>query len=72
MSSRPSLLYGPKDPPLWDITLAQLIDQQAATYVDRPHLLYPWQDRQFSFREFSDRSKVLAKALLHCDVEHGN
>ena len=70
MSLQPSLLYGPKYPPLSDLTLGQLIDQQAAKYIDRPHVLYPWQDSQFSFRDFSDRSKVLAKALLKCNLEY--
>ena len=55
---------------MWDLTLGDLVDQQAARYRDRRHVLYPWQDCQFSFREFSDRSKVLSKALLHCDVEY--
>lgn len=72
MSLQPSLLYGPKDPPLWDLTLGQLVDQQATKHVDRPHILYHWQDSQFSFRDFSDRSKVLAKALLHCNLEYRN
>lgn len=63
-SARPALAYGPQLPPLYNKTLAALIDEQATQFGDHPAVVVPWQSVHLSYRQLAERSLVLSKAIL--------
>jgi mevalonyl-CoA ligase len=72
MPLKTSFVQGSSEPPLLDITLGNLIDQQAESYADRPFINSGWQETQWTYQEFSDRSKALAKSLLEIGLQTGD
>lgn len=72
MSAKPSFLQGPTEPALLNITLGDLIDQQAKSFPNRCHIDSSWQHTRLSYQEFSDRTKTLARSLLEHGLQYGD
>ncbi|KAE8326418.1 hypothetical protein BDV39DRAFT_215997 [Aspergillus sergii] len=67
-----AFMTGPTEPPICPKTFAQFIDEQAATYDQKPAIVSPWQGISLSYHDLSERSKHVAKALLGMGLAHGD
>jgi long-chain acyl-CoA synthetase len=67
-----SLVHGPSEPALFDLTIGQLADQQAAKYEDKDCIVIGWNNTRLSYRELSESSKVIARGLLALGVQSGD
>ena len=72
MSSSLSLVYGPRYPPLWNKTLANLIHEQVSKHADREAVVVPWQSTRLTYGSLDQRSALLAKALLGGGFKRGD
>jgi acyl-CoA synthetase (AMP-forming)/AMP-acid ligase II len=72
MPLKTSFVQGSSEPPLLDITFGDLIDQQAELHGNRPFIISDWQETRWTYQEFSDRSKALAKSLLEIGLRYGD
>jgi non-ribosomal peptide synthetase component F len=59
-----SLVSGPLDPPLLQITLSQLLRQQVARYSNNEAVIIPWTGARWTYQTLLDESSLLARALL--------
>jgi acyl-CoA synthetase (AMP-forming)/AMP-acid ligase II len=64
----PSLAHGPKDPALLNLSMGQLLEEQASKFPDRDAIVIPWTGARFSFRQLNDRSKLVARGLIALGV----
>ncbi|CAG9988730.1 unnamed protein product [Clonostachys byssicola] len=67
-----SLVHGPNEPALFDLTIGQLADQQAVRYGDKDCIIIGWNNTRLSYRELSESSKVIARGLLSLGVQSGD
>jgi acyl-CoA synthetase (AMP-forming)/AMP-acid ligase II len=63
-----SIVSGPLDPPLLQITLSQLLAQQAELYSNRECLVIPWTGARWTYQHLLEESNSLARALLKYGV----
>lgn len=63
-----SLVSGPLDPPLIQLTLSQLLSQQAETYPDHEAVIIPWTGARWTYQDLWVESSLLARALLKYGV----
>jgi fatty-acyl-CoA synthase len=61
---------------LVDVTIGDLLDQQARKFADHEALVYRYPelgiDRRITYREYRDEANRLAKALMAIGVKHGD
>jgi long-chain acyl-CoA synthetase len=69
---RPSLLFGPTDPPLVDLTLGELLNLQCLHHGTREGLVIPWTGARWTYNELNHHSRLLAAALLGMGVGVGD
>src|ERR1700761_8715117 len=67
-----SLVHGSSVEPLWTCTLGSLIETQARLHGNRIAVSFPWQKVRRTYYELLLRSKLVAKALLHAQMRHGD
>jgi acyl-CoA synthetase (AMP-forming)/AMP-acid ligase II len=67
-----SIVHGPTVPELSQLTLGQLVDQQAERYGNKDCLVFPWSQARLSFSELCQRSKKLANGLLAMNICKGD
>ncbi|CAI0643810.1 unnamed protein product [Colletotrichum noveboracense] len=72
LQQTPSLVFGPKDPPLLVKTLGSVIQDQAKAYGDRTAVVVLWQSTRLTYKDLADRSKIAAKGLLELGLKHGD
>jgi mevalonyl-CoA ligase len=72
MPLKTSFVQGSSEPPLLDITLGNLIDQQVELYENRPFINSGWQETRWTYQDFSGRSKALAKSFLEIGLQPGD
>ncbi|KAK8849104.1 4-coumarate-CoA ligase [Apiospora arundinis] len=58
-----SILHGPVDPPLVDLTLGELLDLQCQHHGHRECLVIPWTGTRWTYLELNQQSRQLARAL---------
>jgi acyl-CoA synthetase (AMP-forming)/AMP-acid ligase II len=63
-----SIVSGPLDPPLLQITLSQLLAQQAELHSKRECLVIPWTGARWTYQHLWEESNSLARALLKYGV----
>lgn len=70
----PQLAYiqGPTAPPVWELTLGQVIDIQAKQYGSKTAAIFPWQRHALSYADFALRSKIVSKGLVDAGLKHGD
>ncbi|EMD93660.1 hypothetical protein COCC4DRAFT_209258 [Bipolaris maydis ATCC 48331] len=59
-----SIVTGPLDPPLVQLTLSQLLQQQAAHYASNEAVVIPWTGARWTYQKLWAESSLLARALL--------
>lgn len=67
-----SLVEGPSGPPLLQLTLGQLIDQQAEKHGAADAIIIGWSNTRLSYRDLAERTKRLARSLLALGVRPGD
>lgn len=63
-----SIVSGPLDPPLLQITLSQLLIQQAEAYPDNDCLIIPWTGARWTYLHLLEQANIVARALLRYGV----
>lgn len=63
-----SIVSGPLDPPLLQLTLSQLLRQQAELYSDNEAIIIPWTGARWTYQRLWRESTLLARALLKYGV----
>ncbi|KAK4136299.1 acetyl-CoA synthetase-like protein [Trichocladium antarcticum] len=69
---RPSLLHGPTDTPLVDLTLGELLNLQCLHHGTREGLVIPWTGARWTYNELNHHSRLLAAALLEMGIGVGD
>jgi len=67
-----SIVHGPSEPALVDLTLGELLDEQNEIRGDKECLVVPWTGARWTYRDLQERSKNLAKAMLALGVRQGD
>jgi long-chain acyl-CoA synthetase len=67
-----SIVHGPISPPLVDLTLGELLDEQCKCHGDKECLIFPWTGTRWTYSQLQNQSKMLAKALLSLGLHHGD
>ncbi|OIW22673.1 acetyl-CoA synthetase-like protein [Coniochaeta ligniaria NRRL 30616] len=67
-----SILHGPTDPPLVDLTLGELLNLQCLHYGTRECLVIPWTGARWTYNELNHQSSLLAAALLDMGIGVGD
>lgn len=68
----PSLLFGPTDPPLVDLTLGELLNLQCLHHGTREGLVIPWTGARWTYNELNHHSRLLAAAMLDMGIGVGD
>ncbi|ORX91674.1 hypothetical protein BCR34DRAFT_608951 [Clohesyomyces aquaticus] len=63
-----SIVSGPLEPPLLEITLSQLLAQQATLYSSRECLVIPWTGARWTYQKLWEESNLVARGLLKYGV----
>lgn len=67
-----SLLRGPTDPPLVDLTLGELLNLQCLHHGTREGVVIPWTGARWTYNELNHHSRLLAAALLDMGIGVGD
>lgn len=71
-SQRLSILHGPTDPPLVDLTLGELLNLQCLHHGTREALIIPWTGARWTYNELNHHSRLLAQAMLDMGISVGD
>ncbi|KAF2102362.1 AMP-binding enzyme [Rhizodiscina lignyota] len=71
-SSNLSILHGPSDPPLIDLSLGALLDLQCQLYGPNECLIVPWTGARWTYNSLRLESIKLAKMLLDAGIQLGD
>ncbi|KAM7197830.1 putative acyl-CoA synthetase YngI [Rhypophila sp. PSN 637] len=71
-TQRLSILHGPTDPPLVDLTLGELLNLQCLHHGTREGLVIPWTGARWTYNELNHNSRLLARALLGLGIGVGD
>jgi acyl-CoA synthetase (AMP-forming)/AMP-acid ligase II len=63
-----SIVAGPLDPPLLQLTLSQLLYQQVERYPQNEAVVIPWTGARWTYQKLWNESSLLARALLKYGV----
>lgn len=64
-----SLVRGPTEPALLNLSMGQLLEEQGKKFPDRDAIVIPWSNTRYTFRELNDRSKEVARGLIAMGVQ---
>lgn len=67
-----SLLHGPVDPPLVDLTLGELLELQTYQHGNQECIVIPWTGARWTYNELNSQSSALAQALLDMGISVGD
>lgn len=71
-AQRLSLLHGPRDPPLVDLSLGELLELQTYQHGTKECLVIPWTGARWTYNELNQQSLLLAQALLKMGIKAGD
>jgi len=63
-----SIVSGPLDPPLSQLTVSQLLHQQVELYPNNEAVIIPWTGTRWTYQDLWNESSLLARALLKYGV----
>lgn len=67
-----SLLHGPVDPPLVDLTLGELLELQTYQHGNQECVVIPWTGARWTYNELNSQSSALAQSLLDLGIGVGD
>ena len=67
-----SIVEGPTQPELLDITLGELLTLQALQYGDYECLVFPWTGARWTYADLKDESDRLARGLITTGIQKGD
>jgi long-chain acyl-CoA synthetase len=67
-----SLVAGPTEPALLDLTLGELLTLQALQYGGIECLVFPWTNARWTYGELKDESERLARGMLASGIQKGD
>ncbi|KAI1075497.1 hypothetical protein F5B20DRAFT_384120 [Whalleya microplaca] len=67
-----SILHGPVDPPLVDLTLGELLDLQCQHHGSQECIVIPWTGARWTYNELNQQSAQLARALMSLGIGVGD
>ncbi|KAG7047840.1 AMP-binding enzyme [Colletotrichum scovillei] len=67
-----SILHGPRDPPLVDLSLGELLELQTYQHGTKECLVIPWTGARWTYNELNQQSLLLAQALLEMGIKAGD
>ena len=67
-----SLLHGPVDPPLVDLTLGELLELQTYQHGNQECIVIPWTGARWTYNELNSQSSALAQSLLDMGIGVGD
>lgn len=67
-----SILHGPVDPPLVDLTLGELLDLQCQHHGAQECIVIPWTGARWTYNELNQQSSQLARALMSIGIGVGD
>lgn len=67
-----SLLHGPSDPPLVDLTLGELLELQTYQHGTKECIVIPWTGARWTYNDLNQQSSSLAQALLDMGIGVGD
>ena len=67
-----SLVHGPTEPPLIQLTLGELLEEQASVRGSKECVVVPWTGARWTYAELRNQSRKLAKALLALGITPGD
>lgn len=67
-----SVLHGPVDPPLVDLTLGELLELQCQHHGTQEALVTPWNGTRWTYNELNQQSGQLARALMSLGIGVGD
>ena len=67
-----SIVYGPTQPPLLDITLGELLALQSLQYGEHECLVFPWTGTRWTYSDLNDEADRLARGLLAMGIHKGD
>ncbi|PTB61784.1 acetyl-CoA synthetase-like protein [Trichoderma citrinoviride] len=71
-TQRLSLLHGPSDPPLVDLTLGELLQLQTYQYGTKECIVIPWTGARWTYHDLNQQSSALAQSLLDMGIGVGD
>lgn len=69
---RLSLLEGPVDPPLVDLTFGELLDLQCQHHGSQECIVTPWTGARWTYNELNHQSSQLARGLMALGIGVGH
>jgi len=67
-----SIVAGPTEPQLLDITLGELLTLQALQYGGIECLVFPWTGARWTYGQLKDETDRLARGMLASDIQKGD
>ncbi|PIG82997.1 long-chain-fatty-acid-CoA ligase [Aspergillus arachidicola] len=67
-----SVVYGPTQPPLLDITLGELLALQSLQYGEHECLVFPWTGTRWTYSALNEEADRLAQGLLAMGIHKGD
>lgn len=67
-----SILHGPVDPPLVDLTLGELLELQCQHHGTQECIVTPWNGARWTYNELNQQSSQLARALMSLGIGVGD
>ncbi|KAL3458143.1 hypothetical protein BJX64DRAFT_267318 [Aspergillus heterothallicus] len=67
-----SIVYGPTDPPLLDVTLGELLTLQSLQYGDYECLVFPWTGARWTYADLNDEADRVARGMLAMGIKKGD
>lgn len=67
-----SIVHGPTEPALLDITLGELLTLQSLQYGDYECLVFPWTGTRWTYSNLNAEANQLARGLLAMGIKKGD
>ncbi|GES62161.1 long-chain-fatty-acid-CoA ligase [Aspergillus terreus] len=67
-----SIVYGPTQPELLEITLGELLSLQSLQYGDYECLVFPWTGARWTYADLDDEANRVARGMLAFGIKKGD
>ncbi|KAL4786318.1 hypothetical protein BJX76DRAFT_365965 [Aspergillus varians] len=67
-----SVVYGPTEPELLDVTLGELLTLQSLQYGDYECLVFPWTGARWTYADLNDEADRVARGMLAMGIKKGD